>query len=207
MWNFQEGYNGEGISGGTSPAQLYWFNPVEIILNELLPGATIALPTDVVNILHIVKIASNAMFVCFLIGVVFNALSIVLVPLALYSRWWSLPVAIFTFLTALLTAAATIIATAMFTIFKKVFTSQAGLQIGAQLGTQMMVFMWIATACSIVAWLVQLSLACCCASRRDVKTGRRRGSKYAYGEAMAEKEKKGTGRRRFFGRKRAAEVV
>lgn len=149
------------------------------------------------------------MFTCFLIGVIFNLLSIFLVPLALYSRWWSLPLAVFTFFAALLTAAATIIATAMFTIFRNVFTSQAGLQIGANLGTQMMAFMWVATACSIIPWIVQMGLSCCSASRRDVRTGRRRGSKYAYGEAAAaaEKGRMGAARRRFFGRKSAAEDV
>ena len=39
LWNYCSGY-GSDISNCSSPRRLYWFNPVEIILNELLAGAT-----------------------------------------------------------------------------------------------------------------------------------------------------------------------
>ena len=39
LWNFCEGYGTE-IVECSKPKTLYWFNPVEIILNELLQGAT-----------------------------------------------------------------------------------------------------------------------------------------------------------------------
>ena len=39
LWNYCSGY-GSDISNCSSPRKLYWFNPVEIILNELLAGAT-----------------------------------------------------------------------------------------------------------------------------------------------------------------------
>ena len=44
LWNFCEGYESE-ISSCSKPKTLYWFNPVEIILNELLSGAT-SKPSD-----------------------------------------------------------------------------------------------------------------------------------------------------------------
>ncbi|KAG9785234.1 hypothetical protein KCU88_g2492, partial [Aureobasidium melanogenum] len=53
LWNFCEGYNGEGITHCSHTKTLYWFNPVEIILSELLAGASITLPTEVVNILDL----------------------------------------------------------------------------------------------------------------------------------------------------------
>lgn len=40
LWNFCEGYNGQGVTDCSSPQTLYWFNPVEIIQNQLLAGAT-----------------------------------------------------------------------------------------------------------------------------------------------------------------------
>jgi hypothetical protein len=40
LWNFCEGYNAEGITHCSKPETLYAFNPVEIILNELLSGAS-----------------------------------------------------------------------------------------------------------------------------------------------------------------------
>jgi hypothetical protein len=57
-----------------------------------------------------------------------------------------------------------------------------------------------------------LSLSCCCASRRDVRTGRRKGNKKAYGDANTDEKKRPVGvRRRFgmpkFGRRKAAGEV
>lgn len=142
-----------------------------------------------------------------------NFASIFITPIVLRSRWWSFPIAIWTFIAALLTTAATVIATVMFVIFRNVITSQAGLNIGGKLGTDMFVFMWIGVGFSIVGFVIHLCLSCCCASRRDVRTGRRMGNKKAYGDASAYEKKKPTaGRRRFavpkfWRRKTAGEVV
>jgi hypothetical protein len=186
---------------------MYWFNPVAIILNELLAGATIALPSSVVDTLTLVKLASNIMFGFFITGTILAFFCIFLTHLAIHSRWWSFPLSVLTFVTALLVVAASIIATVMFTIFRNVCTSQPGLNIGAGLGLQMMVFMWIGAGGSFIGFIIQLGLSCCCASERDVKTGRRMGSKDAYGEAgsvpvQEAKEKKSEGRRRCMGRKK-----
>lgn len=40
LWNFCEGYNAQGVTSCSKPQTLYWFNPVQIILNELLAGAS-----------------------------------------------------------------------------------------------------------------------------------------------------------------------
>ena len=130
------------------------------------------------------------MFGFFLTGACMNFVNIFLAPIVLYTRWLSFPFAIWTFITALLTTAGTIIATVMFVIFRNVITSQDTLNIGASLGTQMFVFMWIASAFSIFSFLIHLFMGCCCASRRDVKTGRRKGRESAYGDAIADEKKK-----------------
>lgn len=39
LWNYCAGYD-NGITGCSKPRTLYWFNPVQIILSELLSGAT-----------------------------------------------------------------------------------------------------------------------------------------------------------------------
>jgi hypothetical protein len=77
----------------------------------------------------------------------------------------------------------------------------------------MFAFMWVGTAFSIFGFIIHLSLSCCCASRRDVKTGRRRGNKKAYGDVGSDEKKRPIGGRRRFGisglvrRKTAGEVV
>jgi hypothetical protein len=40
LWDFCEGYVSEGIRECSNPTVAYWFNPVQILLNELLAGAT-----------------------------------------------------------------------------------------------------------------------------------------------------------------------
>jgi hypothetical protein len=40
LWGFCEGYKGEGVTFCSEPQTLYWFNPVEILRNELLAGAS-----------------------------------------------------------------------------------------------------------------------------------------------------------------------
>lgn len=40
LWGFCEGYENQGTTGCSKPQTLYWFNPVQILLNELLAGAT-----------------------------------------------------------------------------------------------------------------------------------------------------------------------
>jgi len=45
LWNFCEGYLNVGINKCSKPQTLYWFDPVSIILNELLAGATSKLNT------------------------------------------------------------------------------------------------------------------------------------------------------------------
>jgi len=137
--------------------------------------------------------------------------SIFITPIVLQSRWWSFAIAIWTFIQALLTVAATIIATVLFVIFRNVITSQAGLNIGANVGTDMFAFMWVAAAFNLFGFLIHLGLTCCCASRRDVKTGRRKGNKAAYGDAVTDEKKKPIGGRfampKFGRRKTLAEEV
>lgn len=70
-------------------------------------------------------------------------------------------------LEALLVLVASIIGTAMAVIFKVVITSQTELNIGASLGIRMLVFMWIATACIVLAWIIHLGMSCCCLGRRN----------------------------------------
>lgn len=160
---------------------------MKILLSELLAGATIQLPSEINDILNLIKLASQIMFGFFISGTVLNFVCIFISFVAMFSRWWSFFLAVLTFIVALLTTAATIIGTIMAIIFRNVITSEPGLNIGAEIGTQMLAFMWTASACTLAAFITHLSLTCCCASRRDVITGRRTGSKKAYGDHTVEK--------------------
>jgi hypothetical protein len=194
LWNFCEGYNDQGITHCSKHETLYWFNPVEIILSELLSGATIALPADITDALKIARLASHWMFGLFLAATVLTFVMIFLSPLAVSSRppqtissdpaendrnrphrrrtfvlLRSVPFLVLTFFTALFTIVASVVATVMFTIFRNVFTSDDyDLNIKADLGPRMMAFMWIASACNLIAFIIQFGSCCasCCGGRK-----------------------------------------
>ncbi|GAM39111.1 hypothetical protein TCE0_034r10388 [Talaromyces pinophilus] len=188
LWNYCEGYDDSGITSCSHPVALYWFDPVSIILNELLAGATIALPTEITDALKIARAASHWMFGLFISATVLSFIAIFLVPLATSNRppqsisadqhvnetvhphrrptfilFRALPMAIFTFLIALFTIVASVVATVMFVIFENVFMNNtADLNIKAYLGKPMLAFMWIASALTFLGFIVQIA-SCCCA--------------------------------------------
>ncbi|KAK1150275.1 hypothetical protein N8T08_000177 [Aspergillus melleus] len=204
LWNFCEGYNDSGITHCSKPETLYWFDPVTILLSELLSGATIALPGDITSALQIARKASYWMFGLFLTATVLTFVMIFLSPLATSSRppqslssdpsvnaaspthrrrtfvlFRSLPFLLLTFLTALFTIVPSVVATVMFIIFKNVFTNSAqDLNINAEVGSQMMAFMWVASAFNLLPFLWQLGSLCaaCCGGRKARKELKRAGS-------------------------------
>jgi cbb3-type cytochrome oxidase subunit 3 len=137
----------------------------------------VAFPDEIQDVLKILKTASQWMFGLFLTGACLDFAMIFLVPLALYSKLVSIPVAIFTFLAALVTTVAAVLGTAIFIIFRNAARAQTNLNLGAELGNEMYAFMWIAAAFSIFAFVIQLCLLCCCRSRRKSKKEWRKSHK------------------------------
>jgi hypothetical protein len=177
LWGYCEGYfGGRGVTDCSSPMAGYYFNPVEIIQSELLAGATIALPSQINSVLTLIKIASQWMFGLYLAGVILAGLLIFLSPLALYTRWASFPLVILGFLAAVCLVVSAGISTAMFVIMQVAVTSVTRLNIRAEIGVGMFVCMWIGALAAVLGWVVLFSGCCCCASRRDVKTGRKMGA-------------------------------
>ncbi|KAL4999584.1 SUR7/PalI family-domain-containing protein [Aspergillus recurvatus] len=198
LWNFCEGYNNEGITHCSKPKTLYWFNPVQIILSELLAGASIALPSDITDALDLARAASHWMFGLFITSTVLTFILIFASPLAVSSRppqtissdpgvnrlhpphrrrtfifCRGIPFTIITLLTAIFTIVAAVIATVMFVLFKNIFTNGDAfdLNIRAELGSHMLAFMWIAAAFNLIAFIVELGSCCaaCCGGRKARK--------------------------------------
>lgn len=205
LWNFCEGFNDAGITFCSSPQRLYWFNPVEILVDELLAGATIALPGQVTDALAIVKTASHWMFGGFLAGTAMTFLAIFLAPLGFSSKprrshrrrrilVREMPLVIFTLITLILTAGSSVVATVMFTIFHNVFESAPELNISAELGVPMLAFMWIASGLNLLGFLFQIGTCCaiCCSSGK--KTATKEGRVSGNGKAVTEKPGTGAAR-------------
>jgi len=183
LWNYCEGYANEGITHCSKTQTLYWFNPVKIIVNQLLAGASISLPTEVTDIFDLVKLASEWMFACFLVGTVLTFLCIFICPMGFSKRprWQhkarriflrQLPVTILAFVAALFTTVATVIATVLFIIFRNTFAGAADFNIEAHIGQEMFAFMWIATGFNLIGLIMQLGTCCgvcCCTGRRKAE--------------------------------------
>lgn len=176
LWNFCEGYD-QRITSCSDPKTLYYFNPVEILLNELLAGASIALPSGITDALKLVKKVSEWMFGLYMASAPLSFLCVLLSPFSTSHwprgqkrrRWYlqrNLPLTVLTFLAALTTTVACAIATVTFVIFRNVFTSNTALDlnVGAELGTQMLGFMWIAAGAALFGFLLQIGMCCgaCC---------------------------------------------
>ena len=160
-----------GITDCSKPKNLWWFNPVQIILKELLTGATVAIPAEINTILSLIHIVSNLMFGFFMLGICMNFICLFFGPIILYSRWYSFHFVTISFFSQLLCLAGSVTATVMFAAFKRVIGSQKELNISASLGAQMFAFMWIATSFSVAGWIVHFHLACL--SRRKQKAEKR----------------------------------
>ncbi|KAG9502965.1 hypothetical protein J7337_005800 [Fusarium musae] len=151
LWNFCEGYNDD-------PKQWYWFNPVEILVSELLAGAQIALPAEAVTVLNLLKIGSRIMYGCFMAGICIDFVLIPLSLLVIRTRWWSLVITVLAFCTAVLVSLAAIIATVISVAAKVALTAQDQLNIKANIGIKMFVFMWLAAIFTDVAFLLHAAM-------------------------------------------------
>lgn len=84
----------------------------------------------------------------------------------------SFPLLFLSFFTALITIVASAIATVMFVIFANVFVNaDPSLNIAAHIGKQMFAFMWVASAFSLIAFIIQFGSCCaaCCGGRKARK--------------------------------------
>ncbi|KAF4345465.1 SUR7 [Fusarium beomiforme] len=167
LWNFCEGYNDEGVTYCSDPKQWYWFNPVEILVSELLAGARIALPAEAVTVLNLLKIGSRIMYGCFMAGICINFVLMFLSFLAIRSRWWSLPLAILSFCAMVLVGLAAIIATTISIAAKVALTKQDQLNIRADIGIKMFAFMWIAAIFTFLSFALHAAMGCCCRPNRN----------------------------------------
>lgn len=170
LWNFCEGYLSEGVTYCSEPRTLYWFNPVEVLVSELLAGATIALPSEVITILELLRLGSQLMFAFFMAATVVNFVLLLASPLVMRTRWFTVVVTLLAAASGILVTVAAIIATVISVAAKVALTAVDELNIRADIGIKMFVFMWIAAICTDLAFILHAAMGCCC--KPDRKGGR-----------------------------------
>ncbi|KHN99416.1 uncharacterized protein MAM_03114 [Metarhizium album ARSEF 1941] len=171
VWNFCEGYNDVGITHCSPPQTFYWFNPVEILVSELLAGAKIALPSEVLTILRLLQIGSKVMYAFFMAGTIINLVLLLGTPLAMRTRWFSLFLSLLGGLSGLVLTVAAIIATAISVAAKIALTAQDQLNIKVHIGVKMFAFMWIGALATDFAFVLHAAMGCCCKPLRNKSPG------------------------------------
>ncbi|KAL7918814.1 SUR7/PalI family domain-containing protein [Trichoderma austrokoningii] len=174
VWSYCEGYNDEGVTFCSPPKAFFWFNPVEVLVGELLAGAKIALPSEVVTILTLLRIGSQVMYAFFMSGIVLNFVLLLATPLVLRTRWFSLFTSLIGGVAGIVLTVAAIIATVISVAAKIALTAQDQLNIQCDIGAKMFAFMWIAALATDFAFLLHAAMGCCCAP--DKRNGSRIGS-------------------------------
>ncbi|TWU79132.1 hypothetical protein ED733_008810 [Metarhizium rileyi] len=182
VWNFCEGFNDVGITYCSPPKTFYWFNPVQILVSELLAGAQIALPSEVLTILKLLEIGSKVMYAFFMAGAVINLVLLLGTPLVMRTRWFSLFLSVLGGFSGLILIVAAIIATVISVAAKVALTAQDQLNIRADIGVKMFAFMWIGALTTVFAFLLHAAMGCCCKPQR----------KRAFNEASPEPSMKKT---------------
>lgn len=106
------------------------------------------------------------MYGCFMAGICVNFVLMIVSPLVIRTRWWSLAFSILGGLAAVVVAIAAVIATVISIAAKVALTAQDQLNIRCNIGIKMFVFMWIAAVLTILAFLLHAALGCCCRPQR-----------------------------------------
>lgn len=162
LWNFCEGFDDEGIVYCSPPKRAYWFNPVEVLMDELLAGAKIALPGEVLTILKLLRIGSQTMFGLFIAGIVLSFIMIFAPFLVFRTRRWFFLVVTVSILTAICVVGGTILATVFSLVAKYALTMQSELNISADVSPLMLASTWIAAALTFTAFILHSAVGCCC---------------------------------------------
>ncbi|KAL5600966.1 hypothetical protein BROUX41_005800 [Berkeleyomyces rouxiae] len=166
LWNFCEGYNDEGITYCSPRKSFYWFNPVNVLTSELLAGAQIALPMELVNALTLLRIASKVMFALFLLGIIFNFLLAFASLLVIRSRGWSIPLISLSLVSTTMIGGGAIVGTVMSVTAKYAVRLQSELNIRGVISAAMIAVMWLAAVLTAAAFFMHCALGCCLRPRR-----------------------------------------
>ena len=193
-----------GIVYCSPPRAGFWFNPVQVLMDELLAGAQIALPGEVLTVLDLLRLGSKVMFGLFIAAVVLAFVMVPLTFLVFRSRIWCIPIVILSILTTVCSVGGTVLATVFSLAAKYALTLQSELNITADISPLMIASTWIPALLITTAFFLHSAVGCCC-HIAPTKTEEKR-EKQASGPGspqMAEKKKKRHSVHDFINKKRS----
>ncbi|CAK7201176.1 hypothetical protein SEUCBS139899_003879 [Sporothrix eucalyptigena] len=179
LWGYCEGDSVNDFTSCSRPQAFYWFNPVAILLSEMLNTSTLTLPVRVQTVLSILQVVSGIMFGTYFVGVILSGLLIFASPLVIFTRWLSIPIGLLAAATALCLFVGSGIAMTMALAYRLAGSAINQLNILVTVGDTMFGLVWTSTALAFIGLVMHAILGFCGPSIRDVRTGRR-----TYGQLM-----------------------
>lgn len=173
LWNYCSGglqsgsTTGLGAIDNCAPSSAsYWFNPVEIIENDIPSSISFSVPQSVVDDLDIVRIAQTWLKAILIVGAIFNFFSLFACSFGYTHRLGSLCASLVTFIAALFNVAGAVLAQVLGIVLRNVVNGLSTVSIVASLGTKFYVFLWINAGASLICFIVIFSTVCCCSPRK-----------------------------------------
>ncbi|CAK7227382.1 hypothetical protein SBRCBS47491_006550 [Sporothrix bragantina] len=175
------------------PRAFYWFNPVAILLSEMLNTSSLTMPVRVQTVLNILRVVSGVMFGTCFVGVILAGVLIFASPLAIITRWLSLPIGILAAATAMCLFIGSGLAMTMALAYRLAGSAINQINILVTVGDNMFGLVWAATALSFIGLVLHAILGFCGPSIRDVRTGRQTFGQLMEPHAIEKREEARTG--------------
>lgn len=169
LWGYCEGYNDIGVTWCSKPRNWYWFDPVDIITQQLLKGAKIALPPDIAKPLELAKGASYWMFVSWLVGVIFTFLEVCLSWVAICSPILAGFTSAIAGVAMGATTAGAVMATTIYSLFRSTFEKAPEVTINGILGKEMFIYMWMSVGFTMAGFIFHCAMCCCMRSEKEYR--------------------------------------
>ena len=154
------------------PQAFYWFNPVAILLSEMLNMSSLTMPVRVQTVLKILRVVSGIIFGTYFVGVMLAGLLIVASPLVILTRWLSIPLGLLAAATAMCLFVGSGLAMTMALAYRLAGSAINQINILVTVGKTMFGLVWAATALSFIALVLHAILGFCGPSIRDVRKGK-----------------------------------
>ncbi|CAK7267481.1 hypothetical protein SEPCBS119000_002571 [Sporothrix epigloea] len=173
LWGYCVGDSASAFSSCSRPQAFYWFDPVAILLSEMLNTSSLTLPVRVQTVLDILRVVSKIMFGTCFVGVILAGVLVFATPLLLLTRWMSVPVGLLAAVTALCLFVGSGLAMTMALAYRLAGSVINQINILVTVGDTMFGLVWAATTLSFIGLILHAILCFCGPSVRDIRTGRR----------------------------------
>ena len=158
------------IQGCNTPNVPYWFNFEQLIEKTALSkiSSKFTIPSSINKYNNIAKNVSLAMWICWIIGIIFGAIQFLLGFSAMFSRIGGCCTTLVGAITGIAMGLAAALGTGLYTIYANKFNSVASeFKVQASVNASGLGLAWAAVACTLLSDISWTLISCCCARPRS----------------------------------------